>query len=204
MPGPSSSIARMPDDATTRRLVAAAASGDQRAWNELVDGFGGLVWSVIRSHGFYGAEAADISQTVWLRFVEHLGRLRDPERCGAWLATTARHECFRTMRRQGRSTPMADPPEPEVPVAGIDARLLASEDHDMLLAALDEVPPRCQQLLRLLLADPPLSYDDVSATLEMPKGSIGPTRQRCLDHVRAAFARITGPPPGSVRVKEDT
>jgi DNA-directed RNA polymerase specialized sigma24 family protein len=99
---------------------------------------------------------------------------------------------------------MADPPEAEVPVAGIDARLLAAEDHDILLAALDEVPPRCQQLLRLLLADPPLSYDDVSATLEMPKGSIGPTRQRCLDHVRAAFARITGPPPGSVRVKEDT
>jgi RNA polymerase sigma factor (sigma-70 family) len=194
----------VPDDATTRRLVTAAADGDQRAWDELVEGFSGLVWSVIRGHGFFGAEAADISQTVWLRFVEHLGRLRDPERCGAWLATTARHECFRTMRRQGRSTPVAEPPEPEMSAAGLDARLLAEEDHEALLVALEQVPPRCQQLLRLLMADPPLSYDDVSATLDMPKGSIGPTRQRCLDHVRAAFGRINGPPPGSLRVKEDT
>lgn len=194
----------MPDDATTRLLVAGAAAGDEQAWGSLVDGFGGLVWSVIRSHGFYGADGSDISQTVWLRFVEHVGRLREPERAGAWLATTARHECLRVLRRQGRTVAMADPPEPSVPAPPIDAALLAAEDHAALLAALELVPPRCQQLLRLLLSDPPLSYDDVSGVLEMPKGSIGPTRQRCLDHLRGALGRITGPARDSVGVKEDT
>src|SRR3982751_6922277 len=100
----------MPDDATIRRLVASASAGDQAAWNGLVAAFAGLVWSVIRSHNIFGAEAADISQTTWLRFVEHLDRLREPDRAGAWLATTARHECLRTLRRQGRSIAVADPP----------------------------------------------------------------------------------------------
>ena len=60
-----------------------------------MDEYAGLVWSVIRGCGLFGAEAADVSQTVWLRFVEHIDRLREAERAGAWLATTARHECFR-------------------------------------------------------------------------------------------------------------
>ncbi len=196
----------MPDDATIRRLVAAAATGDQQAWDGLVDAFAGLVWSVIRSHGFYGAEGADISQTVWLRLVEHVDRLREPERAGAWLATTARHECLRTLRRQGRTVLVDEPPEPSVAPPGVDAGLLAAEQHEALVQALDLLPPRCQQLLRLMLADPPLSYDDISAVLDMPKGSIGPTRQRCLGHLRQRWdgARITASDPGSVPVKEDT
>jgi RNA polymerase sigma factor (sigma-70 family) len=196
----------VPDDVTTRLLVASAAAGDQQAWDGLVDSFGGLVWSVIRSHGFYGADGSDISQTVWLRFVEHVGRLREPERAGAWLATTARHECLRMLRRQGRTVAVADPPEPASPAPPIDTALLAAEDHASLLDALERVPPRCRELLRLLLSDPPLSYDDISAALDMPKGSIGPTRQRCLDHVRAVLGRGSIKRPGhdSVHVKEDT
>lgn len=195
----------MPDDVTTRRLVAAAAGGDRQAWDELVDSFAGLVWSVIRSYGVFGAEAEDISQTVWLRFVEHLDRLREPERAGAWLATTARHECFRILRRRGRNLPMAEPPEPEVPPVDPSVDLVAAEDRGALLAALELAPPRCQQLLRLLIHDPPLHYDEISAALDMPKGSIGPTRQRCLGHVRALLARssgITGRGEGSGGVME--
>jgi DNA-directed RNA polymerase specialized sigma24 family protein len=99
----------------------------------------------------------------------------------------------------------AEPPEPSTPATPIEAGLLAAEEHAGLLAALEDVPPRCQQLLRLLLADPPLSYDDISAMLGMPKGSIGPTRQRCLGHVRAALAarRISRPLQGSVPMKEE-
>ncbi len=196
----------MPDDATIRRLVASAGAGDQAAWNALVDAFAGLVWAVIRSHNIYGADAADISQTTWMRFVEHLGRLREPERAGAWLATTARHECLRTLRRQGRSVAVAEPPEPDIPAThDLDAALVLGQDRAAVRAALGQVPARCQQLLRLLVADPPLSYDDISAALDMPKGSIGPTRQRCLRHVRKALidAGISPAPPDSVEVKED-
>lgn len=170
-----------------QRLVPAAAGGDRDAWNGLVDGFSGLVWSVIRGHGLFGAEAADISQTVWLRFVEHIGRLREPERTAAWLATTARHECYRVLRKSGRSVAMADPPESPAGQPEPDRALLAHADAEVLLAALEKVRPRCQALLRLMLTDPPLSYDEIAEVLDMPKGSIGPTRMRCFDNLRSVL-----------------
>ncbi len=184
----------MLEQATVRRLVGEAAEGSQAAWNDLVEGFSGLVWSVVRAHGLYGAEAADVCQTVWLRFVEHLRRLREPERAGAWLATTTRHECLRVLRRRGRTTAMADPPE--IPDVSADAdpgrRVVAGEEHHLLMAALADISGQCQQLLRLLLVDPPLSYDEISTLLDMPKGSIGPTRQRCLVRLRAAMTTLRG------------
>jgi RNA polymerase sigma factor (sigma-70 family) len=181
------------DEGSVSRLVGEAAGGDPAAWDQLVEGFSGLVWSVVRGHGLYGAEAADISQTVWLRFVEHLHRLRQPERAGAWLATTARHECLRVLRRRGRSIPVADVPEQLDGATDADpgAILLTAEDHELLMVALAELSAPCQGLLRLLIADPPLSYDDISAVLDMPKGSIGPTRQRCLSRLRAAMTTLS-------------
>lgn len=182
------------DEGSVRRLVAEAAAGDPAAWDQLVEAFSGLVWSVARGHGLYGAEAADISQTVWLRFVEHLHRIRQPERAGAWLATTARHECLRVLRRRGRTLAMADVPEQLDGARDADpgAVVLAAEDHELLMAALQDVSGPCQTLLRLLIADPPLSYDEISAALDMPKGSIGPTRQRCLSRLRAAMTTLSG------------
>jgi RNA polymerase sigma factor (sigma-70 family) len=182
------------DEGSVSRLVGEAAGGDPAAWDQLVDGFSGLVWSVVRGHGLYGAEAADISQTVWLRFVEHLHRLRQPERAGAWLATTARHECLRVLRRRGRSIAVADVPEQLDGATDADpgALVLAAEDHELLIAALAELSSPCQTLLRLLIADPPLSYDEISGVLDMPKGSIGPTRQRCLSRLRAAMTTLSG------------
>jgi RNA polymerase sigma factor (sigma-70 family) len=188
----------MLDEATIRQLVRAAADGDKAAWDQLVEAFSGLVWSVVRGHGLYGAEAADVSQTVWLRFVEHLHRLREPERAGAWLATTARHECLRVLRRRGRATATATPPDvPDVSAdADPGARVVATEEHELLMAGLERVSEQCQTLLRLLIADPPLSYDDIAAVLEMPKGSIGPTRQRCLVRLRAVMTTLRGATPG--------
>jgi RNA polymerase sigma factor (sigma-70 family) len=182
------------DEGSVRRLVAEAAAGDPAAWDQLVEAFSGLVWSVARGHGLYGAEAADISQTVWLRFVEHLHRIRQPERAGAWLATTARHECLRVLRRRGRTLAMADVPEQLDGARDADpgAVVLAAEDHELLMAALQDVSGPCQTLLRLLIADPPLSYDEISAVLDMPKGSIGPTRQRCLSRLRTAMTTLSG------------
>jgi RNA polymerase sigma factor (sigma-70 family) len=197
------------DEATVRDLVADAASGSAAAWDRLVDSFSGLVWSVVRGHGLYGAEGADVCQTVWLRFVEHLDRLREPERAGAWLATTARHECLRVLRRSSRSVPVGDPPERPDLRAEADpvAAAVASDEHRLLMRALEQVPPACRSLLRLLIVEPPLSYDEIAGILEIPKGSIGPTRQRCLGRVRTVLTtlggvRITDPSGGSGSAKE--
>src|SRR5215210_6631372 len=76
-------------------LVRAAAAGNEPAWNRLVETYAGLVWAVARSHQLSEADAADVAQATWLRLVEHLDDLHEPERVGAWLATTARRECLR-------------------------------------------------------------------------------------------------------------
>lgn len=166
-------------------LVRAAAKGDQGAWNGLVDRYNGLVWSVARAHRLSGADAADVVQTTWLRAVEHLGRLHDPESLGAWLATTARHESLRAIRLGSRHVPTSmelafDTPD----AAPIDATLLEGERDRALWASLGRLAERCQSLLRMLIADPPGSYDEISAALDMPIGSIGPTRGRCLERLR--------------------
>lgn len=177
----------MIDPSAVKELVSAANTGDQESWNRLVDTFAGLVWSVIRAHQLFGAEAADVSQTVWLRCVEHLDRIREPEHLASWLATTARHECFRVSRKAGRSLVVDEVPEPPTDSfadhAGLSATI-AAEDRRAVAAALEHIPERCQRLLRLLVADPPLGYDTIGELLDMPKGSIGPTRARCLAHLR--------------------
>jgi RNA polymerase sigma factor (sigma-70 family) len=187
------------EEAEVAQLVASAANGEREAWDRLVETFSGLVWSVVRGHGVYGAEASDVFQTVWLRFVEHVGRLNHPGRPGAWLATTARHECYRISRRASRVLPSAE--VPEVPsVDGADTLLDELERtgrREAVLAAVEKLPSRCQELLRVLGADPPLSYDEVAEILDMPKGSIGPTRGRCLDRLRRILADAAEAGPAS-------
>jgi RNA polymerase sigma factor (sigma-70 family) len=178
---------------TVGDLVARAADGDQAAWDALVERHAPLVWSVTRAVGLGRTDAADVVQTTWLRLVEHLGRLRDPDRLAGWLAVTARHEAYRTARRAGRAVPTDD----ERAFDGVaddppDGALLAAERDREVWAALQLVPARCRELLRLLVAEPPVSYQEIGALLDMPIGSIGPTRTRCLDKLRGALTAAGG------------
>jgi RNA polymerase sigma factor (sigma-70 family) len=178
------------DPSAIGALVRAAREDDEDAWNELVDEFGSLVWSIARAHRLSPADAADVSQTTWLRLAEHLGRIRDPERVGGWLAATARNECLRLLRRAQRELPLGDDvPEPDPTTApSLSARLVESERAAALWGAFARLPARCQSLLRVLMADEPPAYEDVSAALDMPIGSIGPTRARCLEQLRKLVA----------------
>ena len=170
-------------------LVRAARDGDGESWNALVARYGGLIWGVARAHRLGDADAADVFQTTWLRLVEHLDEIRNPDGIGAWLATTARHECLRMLRVGQRQvlTDGFDLPDEAAPSA-LDARLLASERDAALWRAFATISARCRSLLRMLVADPPPSYDEVSAALDMAIGSIGPTRARCLDQLRQRLA----------------
>lgn len=168
-------------------LVKSAGAGDQEAWDALVARYTNLLWSVSRSYRLDPTDAADVVQVAWLRLVEQLPRLRDPERVGAWLVTTVRRECLQVISSRGRrGTPIEDTYLTALPDAGpaLDAGLLADEEMAALWRAFDQIAERCQRLLRVLMADPPPSYQDVAAALDMPIGSIGPTRARCLAHLR--------------------
>ena len=117
-------LVRSRDMSEVAELVRAAAEGDQAAWNGLVDRYNGLVWSVARSHRLSMADASDVVQTTWLRLVEHLGRLQDPERVGAWLATTARRESLRALRHSARQVPTEELPDDGDGRRNSDAALL--------------------------------------------------------------------------------
>ncbi len=175
-------------DKTPTQLVAAALNGEAEAWEEIVDRYQRLVWSVVRSYRLDAATAADVAQTVWLKLVENLERIRDPERLPAWLSTTARNEALRMTRARRRVVPSDF--EYDVADAGlpdIDAALIHEEELVAAVAGLQSLDGPCQHLLRLLTTDPPLDYDTISAIIGRPKGSIGPTRARCLDKLRRAM-----------------
>ena len=182
-------LGKRADEGAVGALVRAAADGDQAAWAALVERFSGLVWAVARAHRLSRADAADVSQTTWMRLVEHLGDIRDPERVGAWLSATARHECLRVIRKSGRAVPteldddrLADS-DAEV-VFELEARLDAAQHQEALWAAFERLPERGRALLRVLMADPAPSYAEAAAALGMPVGSLGPTRARCLERLR--------------------
>jgi RNA polymerase sigma factor (sigma-70 family) len=168
------------------KLMRAAAAGDQTAWNELVERFQGLVWATARAHRLSHADAADVAQTTWLRLVEHLDRIRDPERLGGWLATTARNESLRLIRLGGRELSSDEADVFESPGGDAPELALLTEERDTALwRAFRKLSEQCQTLLRLLVSQDEPSYEDVSAALDMPVGAIGPTRMRCLEKLRS-------------------
>ena len=170
---------------TLSELLQRAADGDQQAWDAIVDRFSSLVWATARAHRLSRDDAADVAQTTWLRLVEHLDRIQDPERLGAWLATTARHESLRLIRRGTREQPTDEPDLFEAPDAEMIDRLMLEQERDGLLwRAFASLSDRCKTLLRILLADEPPSYEEIGEALGMPVGAIGPTRGRCLDQLR--------------------
>ena len=169
-------------------LVAAARKGDQAAWRELVQLYARMVWSIARQYRLSQEDAEDISQTTWLLLATHLDKLQDPGAVGGWLATTARRESVRLARRRACEVP-TDPYDAAQEIRddhaeqGEDA-VLRREQADRVRRAFRHLPDRCQRLLALLMRDPPPSYEEISALLEIPRGSIGPTRARCLDQLR--------------------
>lgn len=172
-------------------LVSAAAAGDPAAWNALVDRYAALVHAVCRRWRLDAADTADVSQTVWLRLVENLGRLREPQALPGWLMTTTNRECTRIYHAHRRERPdevvesLAQTADTD---PALDGALLREERDAALRAALGELPERCRRLFDLLMADPPAAYADISDRLGMPCGAIGPTRARCLDRLRRTAA----------------
>ncbi|WP_199444246.1 RNA polymerase sigma factor [Umezawaea beigongshangensis] len=172
----------------TAALVTAASEGDQGAWNEIVERYTPLVLSVIYKHRLRPADAADVNQTLWLRLVEQISRLRDPDALPGWITTTTRNECLRVLRLQQR-TLLFDPlaPDEQPPAAVVDdpdADMVAAERGQALREGFAQLSEQCRALLSRLLADPPASYASISGQLGVPIGSIGPTRIRCLDKLR--------------------
>jgi RNA polymerase sigma factor (sigma-70 family) len=173
--------------------VAEAAAGDRGSWEALVSRFSRLIWAIARSHGLGAADAAEVSQTTWLKLLEHLDSLVQPERVGAWLATTARRESLRILRMRDKQIAVGSDigPDRDTAAAEPPGRAILRQERDQLLhRAFARLPRRAQVLLTMLSSEPPMTYQEVSAALHMPIGSIGPTRGRCLDALRHHAAAL--------------
>ena len=181
----------MRDDPTVVALVARAAEGDPRAWADVVERYAPLVWSICTRFQLSNQDTEDVGQNVWLLLVEQLGKLREPAALPGWLATTTHRECLRVVTAAQKSERLGtrlDEALQFVDDTAIDQEILIAERNAALRAAFAELPPRCRQLLRMLMAEPPYSYAEISAMLHIPVGSIGPQRARCLERLRTSHA----------------
>jgi RNA polymerase sigma factor (sigma-70 family) len=178
----------MGDDWRVIDLVTRARNRDKQAWDELVERYAPLIWSICRRNQLGGADADDVGQNVWLQLVNHLETLRDPAALPGWLATTTRRECGRALCTAQGSHAAGYMPEwesiPDERAQTADQGLLAAERHAALRQAFADLPPFSQQLIALLVQDPPVPYTEISARLGIPVGGIGPSRSRALDKLR--------------------
>ena len=182
-------------------LIARAAAGDSGAWDQIVERYAPLVYTVATRYRLGQQDIEDVGQRVWLLLVEQIGTIREPAALPGWLATTTARECARVVTAARRSRSLAADLAPPDDDEALDALILTVERDAALHAALAELPARCQQLLSMLTSDPPHSYLEISAALKIPIGSIGPQRTRCLNRLRRSMAQTdlggdgTGPTP---------
>lgn len=181
-------------------LVRRAADGDQAAWNTLINEYNSLLWWTARTFRLNNEQAADVVQMTWLRLVENIGKIRDPERLSAWLLTTARRRCIDELNAASRERPSdeqgIDAPSHE---DGPEEHALRHEPRAAVRKAMRCLPESQQRMLLLLSASPPLSYQEISSRLGIPIGSIGPIRGRALRRLRVELEThhvgVFGDPP---------
>ena len=179
-------------------LVEGARSGDEQAWSTLIVQFTPLLHAITRRHRLCDADAADVAQITWTKCWENLGKLREPAALPGWLAVTCAREAQTLLRRRATTIPV-DLEETGAPVARRLSTATTSEAEDPLTILLrselnaslrqfiDELGGREGMLMRALLHDP--TYRSLAVLLEMPQGSIGPTRQRAIARLRRRFAQ---------------
>ncbi len=167
-------------------LVQAAREGDPSAWKALVERHDWLIRAVCHAHRLGPADVDDVRQTTWLRAVEHVERIREPKKVGAWLAAVARNESLRALNHRARVHPFADELQYKVydPAPTPDAIVLASERRTAVQSAMHKLSPRDREFLGRVFHETEPSYEEIAGSLGMPVGSIGPTRGRVLQRMR--------------------
>lgn len=170
----------------THALVEAARAGSEQAWFELTSRFTGHLRATVMRFNLNSADTDDVIQSTWLRAVEGIHQLKDPEVFGDWLRTIARRESLALIRRRQREVDLTAMPDAS---SGVEQKWSdPGGGEPTSIDALERLPATERELLRLLLLDAPLSYAEISRQTGMPIGSIGPTRARALRRLRGELA----------------
>ena len=177
-------------------IARAALAGDEEAWRALVARFDHMLRVIVRGYRLDQADADDVIQTTWIRAYDNRHRIEEPAAIGGWLAVTARREALRTLQRGVREIVAEEPQPRDHPEAGTpETETIDRERRAAVRAAVGRLPGRQRMLLSTFLRRPAASYDEISCALDMPIGSIGPTRERALSRLRddAALTGVLAP-----------
>lgn len=164
--------------------------GDAAGLDDLVRGLSPVLWHVVRAHGLDSERAQDVVQGTWLTFVRRADSIAEPQAVAAWLTTTARREAWRVAKSDTRTVAVGDetlanelPPD-----VSAESVAIGEDERTRLWSCVQRLSERCQRLMRIVAFDDRPDYRRVAEEMQMPVGSIGPTRGRCLDKLRALLA----------------
>jgi RNA polymerase sigma factor (sigma-70 family) len=169
------------------RLVKECLRSNEEAWSLLIDKYKALIYSIPVKYRLPPQEAADVFQATCAELLVRLPELREPRALPKWLMQVAHHECYRWKRQQQRMVSRdAEPdlPEPETPAIA-ESVIQQTQEEQMLREAMSSLSPQCRRLVELLFFETPARpYADVAKELGLAVGSIGFTRQKCMDRLR--------------------
>jgi len=175
------------------RLVKACLSGDEEAWSSLIDKYKALIYSIPVKYGLSRQEAADVFQATCTELLVRLPELREPRALPKWLMQVAHHESYRWKRQSQRTVSRdaeTDLPEPTTPAIA-ESLFQQTQEEQMLREAMTVLTPQCRRLVELLFFETPSRpYTEVAAELGLAVGSIGFTRQKCLERLRVQLDEL--------------
>src|SRR5262245_27752034 len=189
------------DPLEDQRLVERCLGGDSTSWERLVRRHERLVFAVARSYRLTDGDLADVFQEVFTALVGGLPRLREPRALVRWLSSTTQRIARATALRRRREHALSagDPGELALPSeqAAIETDLERLEEQALVRLAMAALQPRCRRRLEALYyQDPAPAYAEIARRLGVPMGSIGPTRARCFERLRAALSALTSDTAG--------
>jgi len=175
------------------RLVRQCLSGSEEAWSLLIEKYKALIFSIPVKYGLPPQEAADVFQATCVELLARLPELREPRALPKWLIQVAHHECYRWKRQSQRLISrdfQRDLPEPQTPAIA-EALVQQTHEEQMLREAMTTLSPKCRRLIELLFFETPSRpYSEVAGKLGLAVGSIGFTRQKCIERLRRTLSDL--------------
>ncbi len=176
---------------TDPELISMCLEGDADAWETLIMRYRRLIYSIPMRFNLSTADAADVFQQVCLKLIEHLHQVKDENKISAWLVTTTTRQCLHVKSMKLKEAGSEDEfEEPADPAENLEEMQIVTEQQQTIRDSVDQLPERCRYLIEMLYFDTrSMSYEEISAKMDMPVASIGPTRARCLEKLRAILRR---------------
>jgi RNA polymerase sigma factor (sigma-70 family) len=175
------------------RLVKECLSGNEAAWARLIDKYKALIYSIPVKYNLPPQEAADVFQATCVELLVRLPELREPRALPKWLMQVAHHECYRVKRLSQRVVSRdadEDTPEPETPPIA-ETLVQQTQEEQMLREAMATLTPQCRRLVEMLFFESPSRpYAEVARELGLALGSIGFTRQKCMERLRRQLEEL--------------